>query len=97
MFVVLTGGDKLNQSDRQSKVQEYKRKCSTVLSIMEKRVFEVTNYLPEELDDHCKMAKNLKKEIKILLALNFILQPCYTPDWCNQSRNTGHQPPDRGH
>ena len=80
MFVVLTGADRFNQWERQSKVQDYKRQSCTALNIMEKRVFEIVNYLPTELNQRFEMAQNLEKEMKILLALNFILQIGYRPD-----------------
>ena len=74
MFVVLTGANKLKQWEQQGKVQDYKRQSCTALNILEKRVFEIVNYLPTELNQRSEMAKYLEKEIEILLALNFILQ-----------------------
>ena len=81
MFVFLTGTDRFNQWERQSKVQDYTKQSCAALNIMEKRVFEIANYVPTELNQRSEMAKNLEKEMKILLALNSILQIGYRPDW----------------
>ena len=81
MFVILTKADKLPKLDLQGRVEDYTRQCTTILNIMQKRIFVVTNYLPEELKDNTTMVKRIEKERQVLVALNRILQPSYKPDW----------------
>ena len=79
MFVVLTKGDKLDSVDRSTRVKDFSKRCQTVLNIMEKRIFEVNNYLSSELKIDARMTKNIEKEKSVVVALNFMLQPAYIP------------------
>ena len=79
MFVVLTKGDRLDRVDRSTRVKDFRKRCQTVVNIMERRIFEVNNYLPSELKIDATMTKNIEKEKSVVAALNLMLQPANNP------------------